>query len=142
MHHLRRVFAAILLAALLCSSGCRHEEVIFATAAVQAPAQPEFVKTELYFGLSKPGGMVSEDEWSRFVDQPKRPLHQSQRDLNRDCKDVNRRLKVVNRRPKVHNRRRGTQKYCVKSRICRHYLNQPRLPGHRKSSSFLEMYTY
>jgi hypothetical protein len=70
MHHLRRVFFATLLATLLFSaSGCRHEELGFAPAAVQVPAQTEFIKTELYFGLSKPGGIVSEDEWGRFVDQ-------------------------------------------------------------------------
>ena len=72
MLQFRRILTAALLSALLCgASGCQYEEVHSAPATVQAqaPAQPEFVKTELYFGLSKPGGAVSEEEWSRFVDR-------------------------------------------------------------------------
>jgi len=70
MLSVRRVFNAIALAALLfAATGCHHEEIVLAPVAVEAPAKSEFVKTELYFGLSKPGGVVSEEEWSRFVDQ-------------------------------------------------------------------------
>ena len=72
----RRFFPALLLCAsvALALYGCCHHDdpgcASVTAAAASAPAATEtFVKTELYFGLSKPGGLISEDEWVRFVDQ-------------------------------------------------------------------------
>lgn len=55
-------------------SGCQHCTQLCSGSApdviaVSPAAAEKFIKTELYFGLSKPGGAVSEAEWSRFVDE-------------------------------------------------------------------------
>ena len=58
----------------LCLAGCHcdnHEAAAPATATVRH--ETEFVKTELYFGLSKPGGAVSASEWNKFLDEQVTP---------------------------------------------------------------------
>ena len=58
----------------LCLAGCHcdnHEAVAPAIATVSH--ETEFVKTELYFGLSKPGGTVSANEWNKFLDEQVTP---------------------------------------------------------------------
>ena len=63
MINLRNVIGAAVLACLLsgcCPDGCRTESAPTAVVSASAPAAPAaaetYVKTELYFGLSKPGG--------------------------------------------------------------------------------------
>ena len=58
----------------ICLAGCqsdRRETVASTAAAVSHDS--EFVKTELYFGLSKPGGSVSAAEWNKFLDEQVTP---------------------------------------------------------------------
>lgn len=52
----------LLLTGLLFSSGCHENRLPAAT------AQTRFVKTELYFGLSRPnGGSVTGEQWDDFL---------------------------------------------------------------------------
>src|SRR4051812_10207602 len=69
-------FVLKLVAVLLLAGGCHISAGIdppssTTTAATAAKPSPDgWVRTELYFGLSKRGGaVVSEDEWNRFVDE-------------------------------------------------------------------------
>ena len=70
----RRVISALCLALLLLNSGCEKscpcslEPVV---AQKSAPDAPEtWIRTELYFGTSKPGGLeVKAAEWQAFVDE-------------------------------------------------------------------------
>jgi hypothetical protein len=63
----RRSFCITVLAAIaLALAGCRsggHPEVV-----TSGPKASAWVKTELYFGLSRPGGgEVTQDEWDVFL---------------------------------------------------------------------------
>ncbi len=70
-------FFAVALLSVSALTGCCHDDgcrtesaPTNATAAVAAsPAADVYVKTELYFGLSKPGGVVSAAEWTAFLDE-------------------------------------------------------------------------
>src|SRR4051794_7928272 len=64
--------SALLLA--LCLSGCHCDNHETAAASIATVSRDtEFVKTELYFGLSKPGGTVSASEWNKFLDEQVTP---------------------------------------------------------------------
>jgi hypothetical protein len=69
---------ALIAATMLALSGCRHcrdcptdAQVVTATERVSAQ---KYVKTELYFGLSKPNGAISEAEWQKFLDEQITPV--------------------------------------------------------------------
>ena len=64
MRHIRmRLSSAILLAALLVA-GCAPRDVVIGGAGLQP-----MVRTQLYFGMSMPGGRtVADAEWAAFLD--------------------------------------------------------------------------
>jgi hypothetical protein len=69
-----RIHFLLALLLTLCLAGCHcdnHEAAAPSTATVSH--ETEFVKTELYFGLSKPGGAVSANEWNKFLDEQVTP---------------------------------------------------------------------
>ena len=67
-----RFLTILLLAACLTGCQCeKHEAAPPSTAIVSQ--ESEYVKTELYFGLSKPGGTVSAAEWNKFLDEQVTP---------------------------------------------------------------------
>lgn len=59
----RRLLVIAIAGTLFCAAGCE-------TRADTEAGNGSLIKTELYFGLSKPdGGVVSEAEWEGFVDE-------------------------------------------------------------------------
>jgi hypothetical protein len=62
-----RILFCLLLA--FCLSACHGEKDCDQPKIVTAVAESEYIKTELYFGLSKPGGTVSASEWNKFLDE-------------------------------------------------------------------------
>ncbi len=64
-----RLCCACVLLALL-AAGCKHTETQRAEQPAAVSTAAKFVKTELYFGLSKPdGSTVSAAQWQAFVDK-------------------------------------------------------------------------
>jgi hypothetical protein len=57
----------------LCLAGCHCDNHEAAAPTATVSHETEFVKTELYFGLSKPGGAVSANEWNKFLDEQVTP---------------------------------------------------------------------
>ncbi|MGD0093313.1 MAG: DUF3574 domain-containing protein [Planctomycetota bacterium] len=65
----RAYFPACLLACVLALSGCVCSKPETAPPeAARAAAREERIRTELYFGLARPGGQVSAEEWRDFLD--------------------------------------------------------------------------
>ena len=62
--HVRRAVLAVILAICLLLPACGP----FGTAS-RPPDGERWVLTTLYFGLSRPGGEVTPEEWRRFVDE-------------------------------------------------------------------------
>jgi hypothetical protein len=67
-----RTIGTLALLACLLTSGCCHDggcRTESATVSAPPAVAESYVKTELYFGLSKPTGAVTEAEWKSFLDE-------------------------------------------------------------------------
>jgi hypothetical protein len=65
-----RLLPVVLLGIVLASYGPgpeHHENVLHAAEPDCSPAGRAFVRTSLYFGLSRPAGKVADGEWNEFL---------------------------------------------------------------------------
>jgi len=63
----RRFLAALACTLLLAASGCATPTTALAPAC--APGRHAALDERLYFGTQRPGGVVSDEDWNRFVDE-------------------------------------------------------------------------
>lgn len=61
-------YVSLLLGPTGCNKLHEQQRTMPSTSNMLAATGKEWVKTELYFGMSKPSGSVTDAEWSRFVE--------------------------------------------------------------------------